>query len=79
MTTYEWKDPTPASRGRGIKLVSDEIVEILQSRPNEWLFVGHHIRTTWLRSVENHYKGKIEMTSRNNKHPKADIYLRWVA
>lgn len=79
MSEVKWQDPPVATRGRGNRLISDELIAKLKSRPNEWLFVGRHIRVAWSRSVENHGEGRIEIVSRNNKNNVADIYLRWKA
>lgn len=78
MIETEWKEPIKA-RGRGKILVSDDLINMLQSKPGEWLSVGRHTRTAWVRSLKNHFPNQIELTTRDNEGNKAEIYLRWVA
>ena len=79
MSQFIWQDPPRANQGAKSRLLTDDIILILQTRPNQWLYIGEGNRSPWDRSVQTFGKGQIELTSRNNKGPKADIYLRWTA
>jgi hypothetical protein len=77
--SYEWKELPVAHRGNKSKLLTPEIIAMLQSRPNEWLFVGKKTRSTWVRSAAMHPSNQVECATRDYKQGIADIYLRWVA
>jgi len=79
MNKFVWQDPPAVKQGRQSRLLTDDIISILKTRPNEWLYIGEGNRLPWHRSVQTFGAGQIELTSRNNKGPKADIYLRWTA
>ena len=79
MTTYEWKEPAVRGTGRHNKLVTPELLELLQSKPGQWLSIGVQVRSSWCRSLANHHKGQIEVATRGNKGRLAEIFLRWVA
>jgi hypothetical protein len=77
--TYEWKELPSKAEPKRPKLLTTELMAMLQSRPNEWLFVGRKTRSSWARSAAMHPSGQVECASRNYKQGYADMYLRWVA
>lgn len=74
---YEWKEPPTDIKG--VRLITPEILELLKSRPSQWLFIGRQNRSAWQRSASSHPSRQIECTTRDGKGLVADIYLRWVA
>jgi hypothetical protein len=75
---YEWKDPEPRA-GRGVSLITSELLKLLQSNPGKWLSVGVQNRSSWSRSVNAGFKNQIQLTSRNQKGPFGEVFLRWIA
>jgi len=74
---YEWKQPP--TEVKGVRLITPDIIEMLQSRPGEWLFIGRRNRSAWARSASTPFARGVEFTSRNGQGQQADIYLRWIA
>jgi hypothetical protein len=76
---YEWKEPSLRARGRNNKLVTRELLDLLQSNPGKWLSIGIQNRSSWARSIANHHKDQIELTARNIRGQQAEVFLRWIA